>query len=87
MGFVADRKEKRWIVWIKDYSGSLYTRSGDPGSYVYSVKAGDYWNNVLETQSFDEAKESLVSYAQTLGLDNIKVTRTVDFETVLYPIS
>lgn len=85
--FSASRKEKRWIVWTKPYTGSSYSRSGVSPDYVYTVIAGETWVNVLETSSFEKAKEKIIEYAGTLGLDNVKITRTVDLYTVMYPIS
>lgn len=85
--FAAGRKEKRWIVWLKNFDSTLYTRTGISPNYTYQAVEGDPWILHLETTSFDVSKKEIIEFARTLGLDKVKITRTVDLETVIYPIN
>jgi hypothetical protein len=85
--FAAERKEKRWIVWLKDYTGVAYHRSGSVGNYIYTEIEGDLWSKHQETESFEIAKAAAVEHSLTLGLENIMITRVTDVYSVLYPIA
>jgi hypothetical protein len=98
-----NRKEKRWEVYSRahytttDATGTRQVfcdttygknlMSSGTDYVVLSTLPREAW--VLEGThlSFDLAKKQVIALAGTLGLDNVKLDRLVDLNTVLYPIS
>lgn len=93
------RKEKRWEVFAR---ANFKYIQGAATSYVFptEIKAtsisgvdvtvcdtpNEAWVLHLETQSFKEAKQKVVSLSGYLGINNVKLVRVVDLTTELNPV-